>query len=264
MVVITRRSPSLTFLNGNVHTAAMNIIAWNKAYSLFPAVTYIDKCTYSLVYLSQGSDQLLKQCASLGWKTQVEVWPEEKAGNFGLKGKRHVVDRYTWVIPLDCSDIQPSKSPDFVLSLGEFEVVVEEDGDFMFTNIDMGGYKRFTSDEMSSPVLRYRYPMVEAGFFHDIQRQLDQHAAIEFLKLPIGERPRKLLQHPKMKIPKDFKRPKTWRYADEDLPGWFERWKQRKDAMRAAGAETLSDFLEERQGAQLRPWGSKSEMHMHK
>lgn len=60
-------SPAITILSGFYTSATMNIISWNKAYSLFPKATFSYK-TYPLHPLDEYHNALHQKYIQQGWQ----------------------------------------------------------------------------------------------------------------------------------------------------------------------------------------------------
>ncbi len=106
-------------------TVVTDIVSWNKAYSLFPLSTHVQRKGYLLKELEDyiTSPEYTQQ----GWKLEELRWPEEKRLNHPIKHTRRVGDRFTWTIPLNTEGVTGSKTPDYVLEHACFGMSVNGD-----------------------------------------------------------------------------------------------------------------------------------------
>lgn len=111
----TYETPVKAILCGFDTTMVVNIITWNKAYSIFPLITFIQYRGYLLQPLHDGSSPFISKYTRRGWKIQEIVWPEDWKVNHSIQPYRRIGDRYTWTISLDTSKVSWSQTPDYVL-----------------------------------------------------------------------------------------------------------------------------------------------------
>ncbi|MCJ1371710.1 hypothetical protein MMC20_002929 [Loxospora ochrophaea] len=237
-------SPALTtILASQVTTTLANLIAWNKAYSLFPLSTFVHRRTHLLG--SSDHDvkvgNVLSECSQRGWLTQPDSWEERKVSH-PIQSTRQVKDRYTWAIPLDVDGVNPSETPDFVLESGLFEI------EAISINYDSGctHHDCILVDWFESEVLRHKYccPPVPyyrdscEGFFRSgggfVWTRTLALLGMELGKIKFEERPnfmdQDFFRDPKRleSVPAsaNWEKPSTWTYYDDEIPKWYEEYVQ--------------------------------------
>ena len=112
----TRKLPLRAILCGFYQTAVINIITCNKAYAIFPHITYLKHKTY---LLKEGDDHfgaLLDKYRRKGWTTGDILWPEGNPLTKELSSAyRRIGDRYTWSIAFaDMVDVRTDNTPDSI------------------------------------------------------------------------------------------------------------------------------------------------------
>ena len=195
----------------------MSVVAWNRALSLLPKASFICKEIYLRSWQSNGARRLMNAWTEFGWKA-----PRQSRGFYrdrerkGVGNERMVGDGVSWIIDLDCTDIEPSTTPNSVMELSGF---------FVETGFRPGSSVPPTfeiyAEKFTSPVLRYDYTTSQAGLLYRFAQRLLQLTAIELYRLPKDRRPDaqtmpRLLQ----RLPADFAKPETWTYRDADLVEW--------------------------------------------
>jgi hypothetical protein len=86
----------------------MNIISFEKAYSLYPWTTFEERRSLINVPVSPHYDQAFEKYSARGWKMIRDPSPTTSIPReFRIKS-RWIDDRYTWVIPLDLEGVQLS------------------------------------------------------------------------------------------------------------------------------------------------------------
>ncbi|KAL8850395.1 MAG: hypothetical protein Q9221_004627 [Calogaya cf. arnoldii] len=100
-VITAAEVPIHAILNSFYTTVVVNIISWNKAYSVYPMTTFIQKRGYLLQPLDDYSTSLVIKYTNRGWKIQETMWPEDERLNHPIQQFRRIGDRYTWTILLN-------------------------------------------------------------------------------------------------------------------------------------------------------------------
>ena len=90
-------------------TAALNIITWNKAYSIFPRETFIDYEMLLLVWPDDWIKSLLTRYEERGWRLKILGEEEAEATTYDL---RSIADDHTWKMAFDTTDIRQAPLPD--------------------------------------------------------------------------------------------------------------------------------------------------------
>ena len=193
---------------------------------MFPRATFVDRCTYLLTIPDETIGLSLRRWSSLGWKAQGRVCFDDDATAFGLNVSRKVGDKCSWVIALECSD--NSREPErisYVLDQWSFSTKeYRETASHFYSPI---------ATLFESPVLRYGYGFVEMRKCNDMKAHLEELTRLEVLKLPKADRPRLTYDGA---LPKEFVRPSSWNYWDDEFLKWFER-DQRKKTTSIAGTQ---------------------------
>ncbi|KAG2163513.1 hypothetical protein JADG_003252 [Aureobasidium aubasidani] len=106
-------------------TAHVNIITWNKAYCMFPNVTFIDRRMYFLHNPDEALGQILSKYSAHGWRTSEWVDYDQTKGcnKPGIRENfRRVGDSSSWVIPLNLHKIRTPESSDSILESCTFQI----------------------------------------------------------------------------------------------------------------------------------------------
>ncbi|TVY86545.1 hypothetical protein LAWI1_G008802, partial [Lachnellula willkommii] len=121
-IVATRGIPIQAILRGFYTTAVVNIITWNKAYSVFPDCTFLERKTYMLQPLDDWFGAQLVKYSSRGWMTLETQWEEDKKPSHSLQDstQRRVGDSHTWTIALNTDGVETSLTPDYVIEYACF------------------------------------------------------------------------------------------------------------------------------------------------
>ena len=143
--------PVETILENFCSTITVNLMSWNKAYSVFPLPTFVQYKGYQLGVNGSFPGFLRERLAyPLGrWKMQEIMCLGEKRVNHPLRTFRRVGDRFTWTIPFNTENVQWSKIPDYVLEYASFQM----ESRYVFKHYD---YKIFTYMYMNR-ILMYQY-----------------------------------------------------------------------------------------------------------
>jgi len=239
-VWISDKLPIRTVLSLMPSTVVTDIISWNKAYSLFPLITHIQRKGYLLKDLDEyiTSPEYNRQ----GWKIQELMWPEEKRLNHPIRHTRRVGDRYTWTLPLDTKGVAWSKTPDYVLEHACFAITIGGDGrgdphvpslyydtppdecDEDHTSI---AHYRITTRLFSSKTLKYTYLCSNERMRDYIRLRVDRATLMELRKIRVENFDTFLARpHNIHRRIEDLERPDTWTYWDDEFPKWYRGWEQ--------------------------------------
>ena len=199
-IVRTVYDPIVMILADFYTTAVINIITCNKAYAIFPLQTYVRYKTYLTKGISNWYGKQLSKYSLRGWESRDVLWPEECPTNCGLRDFRRVGDKWTWVIPLDMTNILPARTPDFVLEHSEFTVTTAEQGGGG-RNTSFDRYDISCKANFRSYVLRYRYihsnprnfqpnPVYYGNFwFNFVGPRVERLTEIELVKMKEEKQP---------------------------------------------------------------------------
>ena len=222
---------------GAYFTAEVNVISWNKAYSVFPLPTFILKTCYLLSPWIKGTANSAQVLSRRGLNVQGVMWPEDNRRNHPIRRRRRIDDRYTWTIPLDTRKVQTSKTPDCILEYACFEMsglatdynnneyYDDEDGEVRHYFIEM--------EMLISKVLKYSYAYSGGKMSEFFKARLHSSLILELHKLNAAERPTnycQILRNPS-NINLDlmnFNPPTTWTYRDNDIPKWYKAFEKHK------------------------------------
>lgn len=225
-IILTRCIPVQAILKGFYSTVVVNIIAWNKAYAIFPLLTFVHHKGYMLKPQSDHYTKPLEKYSGRGWRFQEAMSPEDRIPNQPIQQERRVGDEFTWMISFDTSNVKWSKTPDLVL----------EYANFMINNINQTArQKHYTieSEEFVSEVLRYRY--LRGGststwmFF--LGEKVDELTRLELLKMAPEARPAgfqgEIAKGTALyRCMTGCEKPDGWTYSDDQIPKWYESWRQ--------------------------------------
>lgn len=103
----------------------MNFITWNKAYSIFPNITFVRHKTVPLRALDHLEQPYYIKYRERGFDLEPRVSTREK-GEFVIRpgasyAQRRIGDRYTWTIKLDTKDVEPA-TPDHLFESNSFSI----------------------------------------------------------------------------------------------------------------------------------------------
>jgi hypothetical protein len=103
-IVSTRSTPVQAILHGFYTTAVVNFLSWNKAYSIFPDITFLHpRTTYPLKRIDRSYPPLLAKYEIRGW-TMSDPIPETRK------------------IALNTTGVGTPRVPDFVLESSCFQL----------------------------------------------------------------------------------------------------------------------------------------------
>ena len=232
---VTDCPPAQSVLWDATHTAEVNFISWNKAYSIFALPTFIPNKSYLLQKFDDEIREATRDSSRLGWNVQGVMWPEEKRRNHPIRERRRVGDRYTWTIPFDTRQVDSSKTPDYVLEHACFTI------DMSMGYKDDEVYERqgvvrnyaIEVDTLESKVLKHTYLHGEDGMMDFIFPRIHSSTILELHKLDPAQRPNNYNQI--MENPHDidgalgaFDRPASWQYRDDEFPTWYKAFEKYK------------------------------------
>ena len=121
-ILSTRSTPVQAILHGFYTTAVVNFLSWNKAYSIFPDITFLHpRTTYPLKRIDRSYPPLLAKYEIRGW-TMSDPIPEESLYSICVNTSRHVRDYKTRKIALNTTGVGPPRVPDFVLESSCFQL----------------------------------------------------------------------------------------------------------------------------------------------
>jgi hypothetical protein len=127
-------------LRGTYTTAVLNIITWNKAYSIFPDATFLGRETFMLYPLNDNYRLRLSKYAERGWQNWVTSKEPQTTSTerqpfwtsltvpsrSSLGGHRRIADERTWIVEFDTEGVQPPSIPGSVLEHSCFAIAEKE------------------------------------------------------------------------------------------------------------------------------------------
>ena len=202
--------PYRTFIMDMAWSSAVaNFITWNKAYSLFPFSTFIQRHYFMMrgPFTPYG-DHLEDRRFKTKRATQARLYPR--------CGSRIPGDRYTWCIPLDTTGIESSHVPDFVIENSSSQVEYDP----------VSKSYSLIATPFSEINLRYKFTRspcwvpsaIEEVIVSEMEKTSseDQSENIESIRENLR---RSIDQYHKPKRILD-----SGPYYDEKVPGWYQAW----------------------------------------
>lgn len=125
--MVTCGPPLQATLRGPYTTALINFISWNKAYAIFPRLTFLWRETVPLTLVAGAYGPLHCKYGKRGWRMRTESTLDSKKerhllGDMSRKGNRRIGDKDTWIIRLDRTAVEVSHIPDSVIECSTFKV----------------------------------------------------------------------------------------------------------------------------------------------
>ncbi|MCJ1392446.1 hypothetical protein MMC18_005313 [Xylographa bjoerkii] len=217
--------PLQEILETTYTTSLMNIISWNKAYSIFPLPTHIQHKTYLLTNLDDHFGALLSEQSRRGWDVQDVLWQEEESPFHPVQFERFIGDELTWIIPFDVDDMEQSKTPDQVLEYSQFglDKVIH-----LVQHQEFYNY-RISTIIFEACTMRYRYTHsgFNESFWNDfVSDRMDRLTRLQLYLMEPKHRPLHAFDDPDFGVHEgSFAKPPDWKYYDDKIPEWYEVWK---------------------------------------
>ena len=206
-------------LKGFYSTVVVNLFSWNKAYAIYPLLTFIQHKGYLLHDVNDHIAGLLNKYCKRGWKHQSTAWPEEEQReNHPMRSSRRVGDRYTWKISLGTSNVTRSQIPDDVIEYSSFSC------DETRSNTTLGQEAAYIvhADYLNAQTLRYRYLWGSWNWMTWLVLRTDKLTLLEVAKLNPSDRPDPVFQRPLHTT--QINKPDTWTYWDSEISKWYHQW----------------------------------------
>jgi hypothetical protein len=220
-------------------TASINLISWNKAFSLFPYSTFVKQEAYLTQTLSDDRAKIIAELHDYeGVKTKTLCWEKmDTPGYKTIRRHRRICDKYTWVMDLNTTGVEDPGIPDAVLESSTFQLrrwTVEADG-YLGTDEPV---PRYVVDcaQFLHPVLKYSYVVLVEGGDHDdltpvsplrqqcieLAARLNEATMIEMMKIPSTKRPPEYNQLIAGQVEANnlrgrFELPKNWTFYDKEI-----------------------------------------------
>jgi hypothetical protein len=229
-------SPIYVFLCGNSQmpletTLNSNIATWNKAYSVFPSLTFGENVGYITSPLNEDvvGDDWNRRIAAAGYRIKDISW-YPKHTHPSIARRRRFGDKHSCIIDLPTQGITASHVPDGAIASLTFGLTIKETGTDVAYRLQMGKIA------LPTHVLRHRYVIqCSAGSAYDkkirfLQKRLQAQTFFEFSKLPVADLPplykdnmRALDLLEDDQFWKSFTKPSWWTYYDDDVIEHLDR-----------------------------------------
>ncbi|KAI4717418.1 hypothetical protein E4T48_06411 [Aureobasidium sp. EXF-10727] len=238
---LTRTSPLHSILTDCAFsTAHVNFITWNKAYCMFPNVTFLDRRMYFLHNPDEAMGQILSKYSAHGWRTSNWVDYDQAKGcnKAGIREKsRRVGDSSTWVIPLNLYKIRTPECSDSVIESCSFQIF--PDSGPQESRHAVTGLKTFGigAQTFSCCMLKhiYTFHAPDISWIVFLREKLSRMIVLEILKggdtglIAKARQPNFTSVDykccPLLEFRPRFQRPDGWETVDHMVPVWFEEWK---------------------------------------
>lgn len=232
----------------------VNIITWNKAYSVYPTSTFVRHKTFLLKMLDRRFGGLLAKYRRRGWDVRDVLWEEDKLDTrfrLEMSKTRRVGDSSTWILPLDTTGVTPSAVPDSVIEYSQFNLWPDNEDEEMVTK-----FYRVDCKVFYTHVLKYKYCCSINDIFGNFWTSFAGERCDKLLEL-------ELFLTAKEDQPDWFRdrddyayfnhwmwdwdnKPLTWTYYDNEIPRFFKMFVECRKAMikRAeAEGETTDELI---------------------
>ncbi|KAK8106678.1 hypothetical protein PG999_010037 [Apiospora kogelbergensis] len=216
----TRLIPIQAILSRTLTTQAMNFIAWNKAYSVFPKTTFLDHEVLPLEGVDKDVRGEIARCGEFGWCLGVNASSHQELS----RSHRRIGDSRTWKMDLDTLRVTQPGTPTAVLEYSSFGIQQPTVSlETTWYQLEEGLKYSISVKPLTSQVLKYRYTCSRQESPERLRQILKRHTLAQMLYLT-----------PKTKFesitwgtsPTDFDldgmkfdHPPGWSYKDHILPG---------------------------------------------
>ncbi|KAH7356851.1 hypothetical protein BKA65DRAFT_474646 [Rhexocercosporidium sp. MPI-PUGE-AT-0058] len=247
-IMFTRGDPVEHILKYNRATQVMNFITWNKAYSLFPDITFLKpREQHRLQNRDYLSAKFLDRYEQRGWKVANTIRPSERFPP-SIYPTRRIGDARCWTVALNTDGVEAAEIPDFVLELGQFDLKLEF------------GYIKVSAYLIDYPSFKYQYIVgleaYDKNFWvHYVSEKMQDLNGVELKKWEVTEKRESLRQLFKAECGwiswasggggnrrRPEKVPETWTFYDHLLPGWHEEWQKQCKLNESANGPSVLVF----------------------
>ncbi|KAI4671185.1 uncharacterized protein J4E88_009218 [Alternaria novae-zelandiae] len=213
-------------------TSLSNLITWNRAYSVFPHETFIDKRGYLLRHPTKLTTSEWVDTESVG----LDMFPlkrqdalEEKERNT-LLSQRRVGDTSSWVIALNTSGLDSVPPyPNYLVESATFRLT-------MYGAIDRDCFSHYNVDVsiVSAPSLKHQY-ILPRGIACQLDIFFRNVTIVSLHRLPTAQQPQRLgqiftgrhlnLESPRMALIEGFVPPEgsNWKYHDDEMVRYLKK-----------------------------------------
>ncbi len=187
---ITRCQPIKSRLLETNDTEGLSFLSWNKAYSVFALSTCVQHESYPFHYLEVETEDGVQDESLKDREAQGVMWPEDECYNHPIRKRRRIGDRYTWTIPFDTKNMEPSNTPDYVLEYACFKMDVSKCHSYneAYFQEDVQHYT-IETHTLKSRVLKHTYLCTDAYMRRIFRSLLNSFALLEVRALDPAKRP---------------------------------------------------------------------------
>ncbi|KAF5667106.1 hypothetical protein FHETE_5809 [Fusarium heterosporum] len=232
-IKVTASSPIVDIINNAGTTADLNLISWNKAYSLLPLSTVVHHKFYPIKLFDNDLGRKLRLYADQGWTTRDMLWPDVTRKLIPGKECRQVGDSRSLIIKL-CPTLHGEVTPDYAFEGNVFSMLWRSDA--VDSRLEISA-----EPDTKSVALRYAYSIGVRGSARNswkkfLDDKLKRWIYVEMAKTESELRPRGFyfLSPGNYNVPlsSNYKPPDTWDYADDQIIPWFHEWERVRDLTR--------------------------------
>jgi hypothetical protein len=134
LLYVTDTSPAFIFLNCDwvLLSISSNFVTWNKAYSLFPYLTFVQREGYYLMScidsaMDHDSGRQLRAVSAAGYKLKDLGWYPKQYDV--IARRRRFGDKHSWIIDLPTQGVTASKLPDGAIGSSAFTIMKQDNED---------------------------------------------------------------------------------------------------------------------------------------
>jgi hypothetical protein len=221
-------------------TAHVNIITWNKAYCLFPNVTFVDRRMYLLHDPDEAMRRILSRYSAHGWRTSdcVDYDEAKECNGLGIRENlRRIGDPSTWIIPLNTYRVRPPQCLDFVLESCTFQIHSTFETRRLPSAVTKLQTFEISAQTFSCCMLNYVYTFhaQDISWIVFLREKLTRIIMLELVKtgditlITTTIRASFLSgEHqccPLLRIRPAFIRPDNWECVDHMIAAWLDEWR---------------------------------------
>ncbi|KAH7028191.1 uncharacterized protein B0I36DRAFT_365293 [Microdochium trichocladiopsis] len=234
---VTDRTPLLFVLLNASMTACLNFMTADRAYCMFPRLTFVDSKVLPLRPMGDEVGAALSKAEDiLGWGTENYLWPDQNPGMVSrTSGPRRVGDRDTLVVSLEQDSSRkmrhcPLENHQFHITRDRFGGRRPSRTRSQQANLsDLSNYTpQVLAQDIFSPVLRDRCLTGTPLWRSFLTDRLRRWAMVEMYKVGRDNMPPRLrsdiFASTMAPIPDSVVIPEPWRFADEQVQDWYEAW----------------------------------------
>jgi len=164
----------------------MNFIAFDAAYSIYPRATFEERRALSFTGLSSNDLRALGKYSLRGWTIFSDIWTNMGTINnvdksFYINQKRWVKDKFSWVVPLDMTDIEPRPRVSSVSEPFHWDPVVQNS--WLILKRDTITSMFISYHVLKPTIFRYGYLVADLALIHSMQAFLRIQGILEHSKI---------------------------------------------------------------------------------